>query len=274
MFVTCFLAIINKKTGELQFANAGHNPPIIGVNGKFHYLKCSTGFVLGGLEEAFVIDEKIMLQHGESITVYTDGVTEARDAKGDFYGEQRFLDFMNSREFTCVVEIHHALKDDLAGFTNGYEQSDDITVVTLQYRGDDASYKEKKFDGRLENIQEGLTFVEDFCVEQGLSVEFRNNLLVVADELFSNIVKYGYNNNGGEVFTRVLYNRDKKEFVFTIVDRAAAFNPLDVNNDPLEGDSKDNRIGGLGILIVKKIMTEYAYDRINNKNILVLRKKF
>ena len=274
MFVTCFLAIINKKTGELQFANAGHNPPIIGNNGKFQYLKCKTGFVLGGLKEAYVIDEKITMENGDSITIYTDGITEARDAKGDFYGEQRFLDLMNSRDFTCLVEMHHALKDDLANFTKGFEQSDDITVLTMQYRGDDCEYKEKRFDAKMENIQDGLTFVEEFCLKQEVSAEFRNNLLVVADELFSNIVKYGYENNGGEVFTRVLYNKDKKEFVITIIDRAPAFNPLDVNNDPINGDVQDQRIGGLGILIVKKIMTEYAYDRINNKNILVLRKKF
>ena len=59
-----------------------------------------------------------------------------------------------------------------------------------------------------------------------------------------------------------------------IIDRAPAFNQLEVDNSPLEGDVDKMRIGGLGILIVKKIMTEYAYDRINGKNILVLRKRF
>ena len=274
MFVTCFLAILDKKTGELQFANAGHNPPIIGSNKKFHYLKCNPGFILGGLKDAFVVDESIMLEHGESITIYTDGVTEARDEEGGFYGEQRLLDFMNSREFTCVVEIHHALKDDLAKFTKGYEQSDDITVMTLQYRGDECFYVEKRFDAKMENVQSGLDFVEQFCDEHHINVEFKNSLLVVADELYSNIVKYGYQNNGGEVFTRLLFNKDKNEFVLTVIDRAPAFNQLEINNSPLDGDAQDKPVGGLGILIVKKIMSEYAYDRINNKNILVLRKRF
>ena len=274
MFVTCFLAIINEKTGVLEFANAGHNPPIIGSNGKFHYLKCNAGFVLGGLKDAFVVDEKINMEPGESITIYTDGITEARNAKGDFYGEDRFINFMNSKEFNCVVEIHHGLKDDLAKFTDNYEQSDDITVMTLQYRGDECFYEEKRFEAKMENIQKGLDFVEKFCDEQGINFEFKNNLLVVADELYSNIVKYGYEDNGGEVFTRLLFNKDKNEFVLTIIDRAPAFNQLEINNNPLEGDIKDRPIGGLGILIVKKIMTQYAYDRINNKNILVLKKKF
>ena len=274
MFVTCFLAILNEKTGVLEFANAGHNPPIIGSNKHFRYLKCNPGFVLGGLKDAFVVDEKITLNHGESITVYTDGITEARNAQGGFYGEQRFLDFMNSRDFTCVVEIHHALKDDMAKFTNDFEQSDDITVMTLQYRGDECFYVEKRFDAKIENIQIGLDFVEQFCDEHQINPTFKNNLLVVADELYSNIVKYGYKNNGGEVFTRLLFNKDKNEFVLTVIDRAPAFNQLEINNSPLQGDIKDKPAGGLGILIVKNIMSQYAYDRINNKNILVLRKKF
>lgn len=274
MFVTCFLAILNKKTGELEFANAGHNPPIIGSNFKHRYLKCKTGFVLGGLQDAFVTDEKITLAPGESITIYTDGVTEARDAKGGFYGEERFLNLMNSRDFTCLVEKHHALKDDMAKFTGNTEQSDDITIMTLQYRGDECVYIEKSFDGKLDNIAGGLANIEQFCDENNVDKEFKNKLLVVADELYSNIVKYGYEDKGGPVFTRLLFNKDKNEFVITIIDKAPAFNPLEVNNSPLEGDVASQKIGGLGILIVKRIMTEYAYDRINNKNILVLRKKF
>ena len=274
MFVTCFLAILNKRTGELEFANAGHNPPIIGSNFKYRYLKCNPGFVLGGLKDAFVVDEKITLEHGESITLYTDGVTEARNEIGGFYGEERFLNFFNSREFTCLVEIHHALKDDIAKFTDNYEQSDDITVISMKYQGDDCVYLEKSFDAKIENIPEALKVVEQFCEEQKVDIEFENNLLVVADELYSNIVKHGYNNQGGEVFTRLLFNKDKKEFVLTVIDRAPAFNQLEVNNSPVEGDVSKAQIGGLGILIVKKIMSQYAYDRINNKNILVLRKRF
>ena len=274
MFVTCFFAIINKKTGELEFANAGHNPPVIGSNFKYQFLKCKTGFVLGGLQDAFVVDEKITLKHGESITLYTDGVTEARNVSGDFYGEERLLNLFNSREFTCLVEVHHSLRDDMAKFTDNFEQSDDITVISLKFQGDDCVVKENRFDAKLENIPSGLDFVERFCDEEQIPMEFKNNLLVVGDELYSNIVKYGYENNGGDVFTRLWFNKDKKELVITIIDKAPAFNQLEVNNSPLEGDIENMRIGGLGILIVKKIMSEYAYDRINGKNILVLRKRF
>ena len=274
MFATCFFAILNNKTGELEFANAGHNPPVIGSNFKFHYLKCNSGFILGALADAFVVDEKITLQRGESITLYTDGVTEARNTEGGFYGEDKLLNILNSKDFTCLVEMHHTLKDDMAVFCSGADQSDDITLLTLKYHGDDCIYVEKRFDAKMENIQQNLDFVEEFCGQQNVDRQFTNNLLIVADELYSNIIKYGYQNNGGEILTRLLLNRDKKEFVLTIIDRAPAFNQLDINNSPVAGESQDQQIGGLGILIVKNIMSQYAYDRVNGKNILVLRKKF
>ncbi|MBQ6731399.1 MAG: SpoIIE family protein phosphatase [Bacilli bacterium] len=274
MFVTCFLAILNKKTGVLEFANAGHNPPVIGSNLKYEFLQCKSGFILGGLEDAFVIDEKITLKPGESITLYTDGVTEARNEKGEFYGEERLINLFNSREFTCLVEIHHSLKDDMAKFTDNFEQSDDITVISLKFQGDDCAITENVFNAKIENIEGALAFVEQFCDEERIPVDFKMKLLVVADELYSNIVKYGYENNGGDVFTRLVYNRDKKEFAMTLIDKATPFNPLDVDNKPVSGNADDLKVGGLGILIVKTIMTECAYDRINNKNILVLKKKF
>ena len=271
MFVTCFFAILDKRTGDLEFANAGHNPPIIGANMHYRFLKCKAGFVLGVLPEAVVTNEKLKLENGESIMLYTDGVTEARNEKGEFYGEKRFLEAMNAREYTCLVETHHALKDDVEKFVDGADQSDDITIITLKYHGDECYYVEKSFDGKMQNVQEALDFVANFCDTYELDRDFKNNLMVVADELYSNIVKYGYKDNGGEIFSRLLFNKDKNEFAMTIIDRAPEFNPLEVNNNPLDGDADKMKIGGLGILIVKKIMTQYAYDRINNKNILVLR---
>ena len=274
MFVTCFLAILNKKTGVLKYANAGHNPPIVGSNKNFRYLKCNNGFVLGGLKDAFVVDEEITLQPGECLTLYTDGITEARNIDGDFYGEERLIQTFNRVDYTCLVELHHTIKDDVATFVGDAPQSDDITFITLKFHGDHYSYEEKLFDATIENVSSMLSFVKEFCDEHKFQDSFSSNLQVVSDELFSNIVKYGYENKGGELFVRLLFNEDKKEFVLTVIDKAPAFNQLEVHNHEVNGDASHQKIGGLGILIVKKIMSEYAYDRINCKNILVLRKKF
>lgn len=274
MFVTCFLAILDKRDGKLVYANAGHNPPIVGDNKNFKYLKCNHGFLLGCFPNIAPKDEEIILKPGESITLYTDGITEARNSQGDFFGEKRLLDTMNKHDYTCVTELHHSLKDEIASFVKDAPQSDDITFLTVKYRGSSYSYKEKQFDGKMENIMDMLSFIEEFEEEHQFPVEFKQKLVIVGDELFSNIIKYGYQNNGGDIFVRLLFNEDKNEFAMTIIDKGVAFNQLEVKEKEVGTDIQKQKIGGLGLLIVKKIMDEYAYDRVNEKNILVLKKRF
>ena len=90
----------------------------------------------------------------------------------------------------------------------------------------------------------------------------------------ANIIKYGYAKNKDEIFIRLLFNTSKNEFIITIIDRAEEFNPFSFEGEPLKGDITHRKEGGLGILIVKKLMSEYAYDYINHKNIVTLKKKF
>lgn len=274
MFVTCFLAIVDTKTGLVTFANAGHNPPIIGKNGAYRFLKCKSGFILGGMKEALVSDETFTLQHGESITLYTDGITEAMNVNREQYGEKRLLDLFNRKDYSCLIELHHTLKDDILEFVGDAEQSDDMTYITLRFHGDKNVFEEETFKGDIESIPEMLAFIKKFADDHVPDAGFTNNLLVVGDELLSNIVKYGYKDEGGDIFIRLLYNLHKKELIITFIDTGAAFNPFLSEGSALSGDISDRKPGGLGILIVKKLMSEYAYDRINKKNIVILKKKF
>ena len=274
MFVTCFLAILNKKNGHVVFANAGHNRPLVGSNRNFRYLECSSGFLLGCFKDTFIKDEETTLMPGECLTLYTDGITEARNENGDFFGEERLLDVLNKKDYTCIVELHHTIKDEIATFVGNAPQSDDITFVTTQYQSGKYYFKERTFDAKKDNVPEMLDFIAKFGEKHKFPEDFKSKLVVVGDELFSNIINHGYQNNGGDIFVRLLFNKNKNEFALTIIDNAKAFNQLEVNNPEVGSDAKNQAIGGLGILIVKKIMTEYAYDRINGKNILVLKKRF
>lgn len=274
LFVTCFLAILDKTNGKLVYSNAGHNPPIVGFNGNYHYLKCKPGFLLGIFKDSTVVDEEITLSPGESITLYTDGITEARNSKDEFFGEERFLNTMNRRNYTSTIELHHDIKDDVASFVGDAPQSDDITFLTLKYRGHSYFFKEKEFKAKKENILQMLALINDFGDEYKFPDDFKKKLVIVGDELFSNIINYGYENNGGTIFVRLLFDTDTNEFVLTIIDRAKKFNQLEVESQGIGTDISKQKIGGLGLLIVKTIMDEYAYDYINGKNILVLKKKF
>ena len=274
MFVTCFLAILDKKTGKLTYSSAGHNPPIIGNNKNYKFLENKASLILGCFETSNVVDNEVTLKPGDTITLYTDGITEARNKTGDFFGEERLINLFNKKDYTCPLEIHYQIKDEIAEFVKDAPQSDDITMLTLRYKGDHLEYDEKYFKAFKEESGDMLGFIGDFCERHKFPDEFKKQLLVVGDELISNIINHGYENNGGKIFMRLLFNEDKKEFILTLIDLAPEFNQLEVEDSPIEGDAKKQKIGGLGILIVKNIMSDYSYQRINNKNILVLKKSF
>ena len=274
MFVTCFLAILDKRSGKLIYSNAGHNPPIIGSNKNFKFLTSKTAIILGCFETSNVEDNEVTLKPGETITLYTDGISEARNSEGDFFGEERLINVFNKKDYTCTIELHHQIKDEVADFVNGAPQSDDITILTLRFQGEHLEYDEKLFEATKQDSANMLSFISDFSTRHNFPEEFKNQLVVVGDELISNIINHGYENNGGPIFIRLLFNETKKEFVLTIVDSAIEFNQLAVEDSPIQGDAKKQKIGGLGILIVKNIMNDSSYQRINNKNILVLKKSF
>jgi anti-sigma regulatory factor (Ser/Thr protein kinase) len=98
--------------------------------------------------------------------------------------------------------------------------------------------------------------------------------MIVGDELISNIIKHGYGTEKGDILLRLLFNEETNEFYLTIIDHAKPFNQLSVENQALTGTEVPTQVGGLGIFIVKQIMTECAYDRVNGRNILVLKKRF
>ncbi len=136
MFVTAWMGIIDLKTGLVEFANAGHNPPLVRhKDGSFEYLKSRAGFVLAGMEGIRYRKNKLMLNPGDEIFLYTDGVTEATDANNRLYGEDRLLDFMNTLNGAPADSICRAVKADVDSFVGDAPQFDDITMLYFRYNG-------------------------------------------------------------------------------------------------------------------------------------------
>ena len=269
MFLTCFLGILDIETGVLTYANAGHNPPIIGHNFSFQYLKCNSGFILGGFEDVFVCDEQIKLEPGDSITLYTDGITEARNEKGEFFQEERLLNIFNSKEYDSIFELQSDLKDELIEFRGKAPQSDDITILTLKYRGDEIIRKEIEVLSRIENLDKINQLVDEVLEENDI-LYVNAKTKVVIDEIYSNISKFAYTDEG-KVYFRVTYNLVKKELTLTFIDSGVEFDPLNVEEDILGDDYMNKEVGGLGIIIVKQMCSKTMYYRLNGKNILNLK---
>jgi phosphoserine phosphatase RsbU/P len=136
MFVTVFCGVLDLNTGELTYANAGHNPPLLLSQGAAPiFLPVNRQPALGVMDGVSYRDQKIILADGDRLLLYTDGVTEAANLEGDFYTEERLISEAN-RLTAC--DVRTAVEETVASvhaFANGAEQADDITVMLLEYRG-------------------------------------------------------------------------------------------------------------------------------------------
>ncbi len=270
IFVTCFLGIIDLKRHVMIYCNAGHNQPIFGFDHKYSYLPCAHGFILGIMPQIHLVDEYLPIHEEESLLLYTDGITEARDGSGRFFGEDRLLRFMNEGDFSCPLQLSRDLLDEVADYANGAEQSDDITHLLIKITDTSKIHvEEKTVEAEKENIAPLLHFMEEFARQEGFPEKFTNNLMIIGDELISNIIKYAYEDKG-DIFIRLM--KDEKVFVLTIIDQGKPFNALEQEGAKLEGEAENQPIGGLGLFMVKNMMDNITYDYRNKKNILILRK--
>lgn len=129
-FVTVFYGVLCPQTGELTYASAGHPPPFRLREGRMHPLT-KTGMPLGILEDEQWQQRAIVFRPGDLCLLYTDGVTEAQNAGGDFYDVQRLAATLRRSAGRSAAQIRRAVLEDLARFTGDVAQADDITLVVL-----------------------------------------------------------------------------------------------------------------------------------------------
>ena len=138
MFVTIFYGHYHIPTGELVFANAGHNPPyLVRETGRIESLGPSTGPILGVFPEAEYANARAVLQPGDLLFLYTDGVTEARSQNDQYFGEAGLTAILQRLHGQPVTTICRAILDDVNAYRNG-EGQDDVTLVALRRSADAA----------------------------------------------------------------------------------------------------------------------------------------
>ena len=136
MFVTAWMGILNIRNGKVLFANAGHNHPLVKhSDGTFEYLKSRAGFVLAGMEGVRYRKNELVLEPGDAIYLYTDGVTEATDLNEELYGEDRLHSILEKYKDETMQVICSEIKKDVDLFAGEAPQFDDITMLALKYKG-------------------------------------------------------------------------------------------------------------------------------------------
>jgi sigma-B regulation protein RsbU (phosphoserine phosphatase) len=134
LFVTIILGILDPETGDIAYGQGGHNPPLlIRNNGGLSY-EPPGGQPLGVFAEAIFGERKIRLEPGDSLLVYTDGVTEAMNSLHQQFGEQRLKGVFESKGNLSACEMTAAVIDSVHEFVGKAEQSDDISLMVIKRR--------------------------------------------------------------------------------------------------------------------------------------------
>ena len=276
MFVTAWMGILDLTTGKLQFANAGHNPPLLKrANGDFEYLKMRAGFVLAGMDGVRYRASELTLCPGDRLFLYTDGVTEATNTESKLYGEDRLLNFMNQNAYAGAIEILPALKANIDEFVGEAPQFDDITMLMFDYKPKQGGVRmtDKTFPAKVDALSDVLGFVDQTLESYECPMKIQMAICVAIEEVFVNVAHYAYGDGEGDVTFSIGFDAQSREITFRMTDKGTPFDPLQKPDPDITLSAEDREIGGLGIFITKKTMNTVTYAYENGENVLTMIKK-
>lgn len=290
LFVTAFMGLLDIESGAFTYVNAGHNPPLLRRNGgSYEYLKLDPGFVLAGLDGMEYSTSRLVLGSGDTLFLYTDGVTEALDPAEELFGEDRLREALNrdeGREMP-VEELLPYVRSALEEFAQGAEQADDITMLGITYRGpaqgpagmrgaggDDAAVSEETLHvpAKREELPAVQQFVDAALDKLSCPDDIRIQIQIAVEELFVNIASYAYPPGTGEAVIQCRTEREPAAITIRLRDRGVPFDPLNKPDADITLSADEREIGGLGIYMVKNSMDDVDYVYRDGENILTIRK--
>lgn len=272
MFCTAFVGILDLKTGELKYCNAGHNPPFIlhpqkGVTP----MKVMPNLAMGIWSGFKYCGESCHIDNGSTLFMYTDGVTEAENISKELYGEKRLMSLLRELTSSTPRGVIEKVLDDIAQHTKDAEQNDDITILCCSigniHTGDDC--RQLVLTNHIEEIARMVTFIDELSEELSLSAEDSFNIHLAMEEAVSNVIMYAYPQDEEHELTIVVRHVDNR-LIFKIIDSGKEFDPTQQPDADITLSLEERPIGGLGIFLIRRIMQQVEYHRVDGKNILTM----
>jgi serine phosphatase RsbU (regulator of sigma subunit) len=138
MFVTFFAGVLDLSTGLLRYCNAGHEHPLVISGNNVRTLDAKSNLPIGAMEGTRYVDHESQIAPGDTVLLFTDGLTEAMNAEGELFGRERVASTVCGRNVEgdeSVSQLLDTMSRAVAGFVRGAEQSDDLTMLAILYKG-------------------------------------------------------------------------------------------------------------------------------------------
>jgi sigma-B regulation protein RsbU (phosphoserine phosphatase) len=278
MFVTLFVGVLDLPTGRLRYCNAGHDAPLL-VGVGVGELSCDANIPVGVMPDWDYSLQEAQIFTGTTIFLFTDGLTEAMNAEYELFKMER----VNETAKQILAQQQQEPRQFIAKMTEAVhqfvgdaEQSDDLTLMAIQYIKQQSDVKMQKsivLSNDTQEVPRLNVFVEEVCQTVGFDQDVTKQVNTAVEEAVVNVMKYAYPpGKNGDVTIEAASNDVRLKF--TIIDSGRPFDPtVQADVDTTQSDAQYN-VGGMGIHIIRQNMDSINYERIDNLNVLTLRKKF
>ena len=283
MFITAFCGVINLRTGDLTFANAGHNPPlIVRSGGQVDSLRCPPGPALAAMIGSRYENQSTRLGPDDLLLLYTDGVTESMNPENVMFGEEQLAAIVQREHRANARALIEAVVRAVHSHAAGTEQSDDITMLAVRVHdypnaaGRPAASRAPSACLALANRRDELPRLAAWIEEQAAALSFplpvAMSLNLALEEWVVNVISYAYADAGAHTIELRLWSEPGRLRI-EIEDDGRPFDPTAQAAPDTDAPLELRKIGGLGIHFIRKTVDEMAYRRQGSHNLLTLVKQ-
>ncbi|MBR3491604.1 MAG: SpoIIE family protein phosphatase [Bacteroidales bacterium] len=278
MFVTMFIGVLDLPTGRLRYCNAGHDKPFV-IGEETKQLPAKPHLPLGVMDNMIYTTQETVLLSGESLFLYTDGLTEAMNESHEQFGLKRVekgLRVCIGKESNTSEKLIRIMTNRVNAFVDGAEQSDDLTMLAIHYTPQEKSiifFETLTFINKVSEITKLNAFVKSATTALNMETGLANQIKLAVEEAVTNIIDYAYQ-NGTEGNISVTIEADESRIRFILTDSGAEFDPTSVSKADTTLSVEERPIGGLGVFLVRNLMDSINYERVDGKNVLRMEKRY
>ena len=277
MFVTLFVGVLDLPTGRMRYCNAGHDAPLL-VGQGVGMLPCDSNIPAGFMPSWKYTLQETQIFTGTTIFLFTDGLTEAEDSTHALFKMERVNEVAKQALANHQEEPRQliaVMTDAVHQFVGDAEQSDDLTMMAIQYI---KKPRDVRFSKRIilpndtKEVPTLAAFVDEVCEAVGFDAALTMKMNLAIEEAVVNVMEYAYpRGTHGDITVEAQANDVRLKF--TIMDSGTHFDPTAQADVDTTLSAEDRPIGGLGIHIVRQYMDSINYERISGHNVLTLRKR-
>jgi PAS domain S-box-containing protein len=273
MFATLVLCMLDPRSGRMYYVNAGHDAPLqVDAMGLIKRELTPTGPAIGFSDDLPYEVEILDFMPGDVLISYTDGFTEARDSRGNFYSEERFRHQL-SRKWPSAFSIVKHMEAEINQHGKEEYRSDDLTLLIIRkQKSDEVTSHTFSRSAKMENLPAFRNFTIEVCRLFRINEADTDSIKLAADEVCANLVMHGYAGmEPGEI--RITIEKHHSDIKVHIEDTGHPFDPFEPATPLLTENLEEREIGGLGLFLVREMTDTITYKSESGKNRLTFAKR-